>query len=167
MTESDPYRPVDENARMMARDLIEGANYGAMAVLRPINALPSVSRVALATDDTGQPVTLISTLADHTQALQANPNCAMLLGEPGDKGDPLTHPRLTLHATARFVSRGTSEHDALRNRYISRRPKAKLYVDFADFGFVKFVVSDAVLNGGFGKAWRLTSTDIWPDQRTT
>ncbi|MCG7520082.1 HugZ family protein [Ruegeria sp. Ofav3-42] len=167
MTNTDPYRPVDETARDMARDLITEATYGAMAVLCPDTALPSVSRIALATDDHGQPVTLISTLADHTRALKANPTCALLIGEPGSTGDPLTHPRLTLHANAQFVIRGTDEHDALRIRYLSLRPKAKLYVDFADFGFVTFAVSEAVLNGGFGKAWRLASTDIWPDQRTT
>lgn len=162
MTKTDPYRPVDETARQMARNLIKGASYGALAVLRPDTALPSVSRVALATDDDGLPITLISTLADHTRALQANPDCALLVGEPGEGGDPLTHPRLTLHATARFVARGTGEHDALRTRYLSLRPKAKLYADFTDFSFVLFSVSDAVLNGGFGKAWRLAPTDIWP-----
>lgn len=167
MTKTDPYRPVDNTAREMARDLIAGATYGAMAVLRPDTALPSVSRIALATDVRGLPVTLISTLADHTRSLKANSACALLIGEPGSAGDPLTHPRLTLHADARFVARGTDDHDALRTRYLSIRPKAKLYVDFTDFGFVTFAVSDAVLNGGFGKAWRLAPSDIWPDQRTT
>ncbi|WP_170414762.1 HugZ family protein [Ruegeria atlantica] len=167
MTNTDPYRPIDETACQMARDLIGCATFGALAVLRSETTMPSVSRVALATDDQGQPVTLISTLADHTRALTANPACALLIGEPGNTGDPLTHPRLTLHATAQFIARGTEEHDTLRTRYLSLRPKAKLYVDFADFGFVTFATSDAVLNGGFGKAWRLALTDIWPDQRTT
>ena len=167
MTNTDPYRPVDDTARQMARDLIENATFGALAVLRPDTTLPSVSRVALATDDRGRPVTLISTLADHTRALTTNPACALLIGEPGDTGDPLTHPRLTLHANAQFVARETEKHAALRARYLSVRPKAKLYADFTDFGFVTFTISDAVLNGGFGKAWRLAPTDIWPDQRTT
>ncbi|WP_170563133.1 pyridoxamine 5'-phosphate oxidase family protein [Ruegeria atlantica] len=141
MTNANPYRPVDENACQTARDLIENANFGALAVLRPDTALPSVSRVALATDDLGRPVTLISTLADHTRALVADSACALLVGEPGDLGDPLTHPRLTLHAAANFIARGTEEHDALRARYLGLRPKAKLYVDFTDFGFVTFTVS--------------------------
>ncbi|WP_282169747.1 HugZ family protein [Ruegeria atlantica] len=167
MTKTDPYRPVDDTACQMARDLIKNATFGALAVLRPDSAFPSVSRVALATDGQGHPVTLISTLADHTQALTTNPACALLIGEPGDKGDPLTHPRLTLHAIAQFVVRETEKYTALRTRYLSLRPKAKLYADFTDFGFVTFTISDAVLNGGFGKAWRLAPTDIWPDQRTT
>ncbi|MCA0930023.1 HugZ family pyridoxamine 5'-phosphate oxidase [Ruegeria profundi] len=167
MSRTDPFRPVDDIARTLARELIDGACHAALATLRPDLGLPSVSRIALATDESGGPVTLISTLADHTQALRTNPACALLVGDPGKTGDPLTHPRLTLHATARFISRESTDHTALRSRYLTLRPKAKLYVDFADFGFVRFDISDALLNGGFGKAWRLTQADLWRDQRTT
>ena len=159
---SSPFRPVDDTARNLARDLIDTATHGALATLRPDLGLPSVSRIALATDTNGGPITLISTLADHTRAWQFNPACALLIGEPAETGDPLTHPRLTLHAQAAFVARESEDHATLRARYLALRPKAKLYVDFADFGFVRFAVSDAVLNGGFGKAWRLAPTDIWP-----
>ncbi|WP_170762447.1 HugZ family protein [Ruegeria lacuscaerulensis] len=167
MTNADPFRPADSIARKLACDLIEDATYGALATLRPDNGLPSVSRVALATDETGHLITLISTLADHTRALHSQPACALLIGEPSDTGDPLTHPRLTLHAAAKFITRDTAEHAKLRVRYLTLRPKAKLYVDFADFGFVRFEISDAVLNSGFGKAWRLAAADLGPDQRTT
>ncbi|WP_171134860.1 HugZ family protein [Ruegeria sp. HKCCD7221] len=167
MSNTDPFRPVDETARQLARDLIASATYGALAVLRPDMPAPSVSRIAIAADENGTPFTLISTLADHTRALQANPVCAVLLGAPGPTGDPLTHPRLTLHANAVFVARGTDEHDRLRAHFLKLRPKSKLYVDFTDFGFVRFRISDGLLSGGFGKAWRLAPSDIWPDHRTT
>lgn len=167
MTNADPFHPADDTARNLARELIQAASYGALAVLRPDGGVPSVSRIALATDAAGGLISLISALADHTRALQADPACALLVGEPGATGDPLTHPRLTLHARAAFVARGTAEHRDLRARYLSLRPKAKLYVDFTDFSFVRFDVSDGVLNGGFGKAWRLAPADLRPDQRTT
>lgn len=167
MAEANPFRPVDDTARGLARDLIEGATFGALATLQPGKTVPSVSRIALATDEAGGLVTLISTLADHTRALHADPACALLIGEPGETGDPLTHPRLTLHAEARFIARGNTEHRHLRARYLALRPKAKLYVDFTDFRFVRFQISDAVLNGGFGKAWRLAPADLVSDQRTT
>ncbi|WP_299080911.1 pyridoxamine 5'-phosphate oxidase family protein [uncultured Ruegeria sp.] len=160
MTKTDPFQPMDATARSQAKELITDATFAALAVLRPDSLLPSVSRIALATDDAGRPVSLISTLADHTQALRANSSCALLIGEPADKGDPLTHPRLTLHAIARLVPKETPEHNRLRARYLSLRPKAKLYVDFADFSFVHFDVQDGVLNGGFGKAYRLAPDDL-------
>ncbi|GAA6159446.1 pyridoxamine 5'-phosphate oxidase family protein [Ruegeria sp. HU-ET01832] len=167
MTETNPFRAVDDYARKLAYDLIASATFGALAVNRPDTGLPSVSRIALAMAPDGLPMTLISALADHTRALTAYPNCAILVGEPGDTGDPLTHPRLTLHAQAGFVVPGTPEHFDLRDSYLSQRPKAKLYVDFSDFRFVRFAVTDALLNGGFGKAWRLAPEDIRADQRTT
>ncbi len=167
MTSSTPFRDVDDSARKLAKDLLASATYGALAVLRPDTAAPSVSRIALALDQTGSPVTLISTLADHTRALSVNPICALLIGEPGNSGDPLTHPRLTLHASAVFIAKRTEENEKLRAHFLSQRPKAKLYADFTDFGFVRFEISEGLLNGGFGKAWRLAQGDLLPDQRTT
>lgn len=164
MDKSTPYQPTDESARSAACGLITQATYASLAFLRQGTAVPSVSRIAVATDEHGCPVSLVSNLADHTRALLANPACALLIGEPAGKGDPLTHPRLSLHATAQQVERNTPEHKTLRARYLSLRPKARLYVDFTDFMFVRFDVSDGVLNGGFGKAYRLTASDL---QRTT
>lgn len=167
MPNTDPFRPADETARQMARQLLEGATFGALAVLRPEDAQPSVSRIALATDENTGLMTLISELSDHTRALHMRPECALLIGEPSGTGDPLTHPRLTLQAKAEFVDRDTADHFALRDRYLALRPKAKVYVDFTDFSFVRFRATEGMLNGGFGKAWRLAPKDIWPDQRTT
>nr|WP_170332229.1 pyridoxamine 5'-phosphate oxidase family protein [Ruegeria arenilitoris] len=160
MMRSDPFQPLDDTARALAHELLAGAEYAALAVLQPGTSLPSATRIALATDTDNQPITLISTLAEHTRALQANPACALLIGEPGEKGDPLTHPRLTLHCTANLIARDSAEHTTLRTRYLSLRPKAKLYIDFADFGFVRFITTDGLLNGGFGKAWRLSAADL-------
>ncbi|WP_037317264.1 HugZ family protein [Ruegeria halocynthiae] len=167
MTNADPYRHVDDTARTLAWNLIDRVSHAALATLHPDSGLPTVSRIALATDEDARPISLISALADHTQAVHANPVCALLIGEPQETGDPLIHPRLTLHVRAGFIARETAEHARLRARYLTLRPKAKLYVDFADFSFVRFEVSDGVLNGGFGKAWRLAETDLFPVQRTT
>ena len=107
----------------------------------------------MALDPEGAPLSLISTLSHHTAALEAEPRCALLLGEPGEKGDPLTHPRLTVHARARLIGRSDEEHPGLRACFLEQRPKAKLYIDFGDFRLVRFEVVDALLNGGFGKAY--------------
>ncbi len=160
MTQNDPFRPVDDIARRMARDLLASSEHAALAVLRPDTSLPSVTRIALGTDTDGRPISLISSLAEHTRALRENPACALLVGEPAGKGDPLTHPRLTLHCTAHFIQRDTPEHEEVRDRYLSQRPKARLYVDFADFSFVRFDVRDALLNAGFGKAYKLSALDL-------
>lgn len=157
---TSPLRPTDDEARALARRLLAEARHGALAFRDPDTGRPSVSRVAVATTGDGAPFTLVSDLSAHTRALRADPACALLVGEPGDRGDPLTHPRLTVHATARFVARQGADHATLRDRYLGLHPKARLYIDFADFGFVLLDPSGGSLNGGFGKAYELTAADL-------
>ncbi len=83
-----------------------------------------------------------------------------MVGEPGDKGDPLTHPRLTLQCTADFVPRPGADHDRLRALYLRQQPKAKLYIDFGDFALVRLRMTAGFLNGGFGRAFRLAPEDL-------
>lgn len=147
-----PFRPVDDEARDLASGLLL-ETHAALAVLDDTGA-PSVTRIAFLWLD-GAAYSLISTLSDHTQALDADPRCSLLLGVPGDRGDPLTHPRLTLSARAEVADKST-----LRDAYLKHRPKAQLYFDFTDFRVVRFAIQHGLLNGGFGKAFRLTPEDL-------
>ncbi len=160
MAEKSPIRPTDDAARQLARDLIGGARFGAIGVMDPATQAPMVSRIAIGTAKDGTPLTLISDLSHHTIALQADPVCSLLLGEPGSKGDPLTHPRITLQARARFLRHGEPGHAETRARFLETHPKSKLYIDFADFAFALFQVDKAHLNGGFGKAFILSPEDL-------
>jgi len=158
MMKRDPFQPVDEDARLLAQQLIKSASFAALGVLD--NGAPAVTRIALGITPDGRPLSLVSDLSSHTRALRANPTCSLLVGEPGPKGDPLTHPRLTISATARFVARDSTDHTILRGDYLSQNPKAQLYIDFADFHLVRFDVASALLNGGFGKACQMTAADL-------
>jgi len=149
---NDPFRPTDDEARQLARALVANARHGALGVLQ--DGTPMVSRVALAPMDAGL-LTLISDLAPHTEALRQNPDASLLLGEPG-KGDPLAHPRITLQVRAAFQDKT----DVLTKQYLATQPKAQLYIGFADFHLVRLDITSAQLNGGFGKAYRLTASDL-------
>lgn len=152
---ANPIRPTDDDARALARSLIDTARFAALAVLDPATGAPVVTRIALVPGPDGLPLSLISTLSTHTTALSANPACSLLIGEPGPKGDPLTHPRLTLQATATHADKS-----ALRDHYLSLYSKAQLYFDFTDFQLTRFTPTGAFLNGGFGKAFHLTAADL-------
>lgn len=154
MTRRDPVNPTDDEARALARRLIASADFGALAVHAPEGPAPLVSRVAVAAFG-GVPHLLISALSVHTAALRANPACSILLGEPGARGDPLTHPRLTYVAEA-----APADKAALRDAWLARHPKAKLYYDFADFALIRLEPRAGLLNGGFGKAYRLAPGDM-------
>ncbi|MCF8470077.1 MAG: HugZ family protein [Parvibaculum sp.] len=148
-----------EEVRHLAKMLIRTARYGALAVLEPGTGRPVTARTGCAADMDGTPFILISTLSAHTTALQGDPRCSLLLGEPG-KGDPLAHPRISLIARAVRVDKDSESHARLRGRYLARHPKAGLYVDFPDFAFFRIEIERAFLNGGFGKAHDLTASDI-------
>ncbi|WP_026379151.1 HugZ family pyridoxamine 5'-phosphate oxidase [Afifella pfennigii] len=147
-------RLANEEAQVQAKRILRCARFGALAVLDPESGHPLASRTALATDMDGAPIILISELAIHRQALDADPRCSLLVGEPG-RGDPLAHPRLSLVGTARRIEKRTEEHVRIRRRYLARQPKAGLYVDFGDFSFFRIEPERADLNGGFGKAFYL------------
>ena len=156
---NSPIRPTDDEARALARDLLSAARYAALAVLDDDGA-PMVTRVAFGLGPDGAPLTLVSDLSAHTRALRAHPACSLLVGEPGDKGDPLTHPRLTVQARARIVPHADPAYADLAAHYLRDHPKAQLYIGFADFNFVLFTPTRALLNGGFGKAYELSAQDL-------
>ena len=160
MAETNPIRTTDDEARALARQLLAAARFAAIGVLDPDTGAPVVSRIALARAPDGAPLTLISRLSTHTGHLLADPRASLLVGEPGPTGDPLTHPRMTLTARARMIGPDDPERAALRATYLAQTPKAKLYIDFADFLFARFEVTAAALNGGFGKAYHLTPADL-------
>lgn len=154
----DPVRPADDAARALAREIAQGARFGALGVIDPATGGPMVTRVATLWDEGAAgpaALILVSDLSLHTAALGQNPACSLLLGEPGPKGDPLTHPRLTLMAQARPADKA-----ALRATWLAAHPKATLYYDFADFRLLRLEPHLAHLNGGFGRAWRLFAADL-------
>ena len=155
-----PIQPTDDDARALARELIETALFAGLAYTDPDNDTPMISRIALVAGPGGRPLSLISDLSHHSSALQQNKVCAVLIGEPGDKGDPLTYPRLSLRAKAEFIRHGDPEHASLAEAFLAKQPKAELYIGFADFALVRFTPLGAHLNGGFGKAYALSAEDL-------
>lgn len=160
---TDLIRQADATARVIARDLLRAARTAAVGVIEPETGAPFVSRVAFGIGPRGEALTLVSDLAIHARALRCDPRASLLLGEPGPKGDPLSHPRLTLRATARFVAPDAPERAGFRAAWLRDHPKSALYADFADFHFVRFEIAGGHLNAGFGKAYALSANDLMVD----
>lgn len=155
----DPVQPADDASRALAAKLLGSARHGSLATLEPDSGHPMATRVAVTLDADGAPLLLISALSAHSGALDADPRCALLVGEPGS-GDPLAHPRLTVFGRARRVPRESADGSRVRERWLAAHPKAALYADFADFSFWRIEAERASLNGGFGRAHRLEADDL-------
>lgn len=159
----DLIQPPDDFARKTSQSLLRHARFASLATLQPDTGHPQATRVALVNLPAFGLISLVSDLSEHSKAMRADPRCSLLIGQPGMKGDPLTHPRLTLKCEAEYLALSPVRHRDLRARYLGVYPKSKLYIDFTDFHFVRFNLLHASLNGGFGKAYELAPADMSAD----
>jgi hypothetical protein len=101
-----------------------------------------------ALDGSANPIFLISTMAMHTQNLQADPHASLLVTQPDAVGDPLGASRVTLVGNIQLVP--AAEVAKARELYLARHANSKYWVDFEDFAFYRMEVVDVYYVGGFG-----------------
>src|ERR1017187_1944076 len=95
-TSSQPAVPEPSFAER-ARTLMYSGRIGSLSTLsRKQPGFPFGSLMPYALDGQGSPIFLISTMAMHTQNLQADPRASLFVTEPGAGGDPLGSSRVTL-----------------------------------------------------------------------
>jgi putative heme iron utilization protein len=131
-----------------ARTLVYLGRTGTLSTLsRKHPGQPFGSVMPYALDAGGRPLFLISTMAMHTQNLQADPRCSLLVTQPGWTSDPLAAGRVTLMGKATPLA---GDDAALaRKAYLARHSNAAYWVDFEDFGFYRLEVADIYFVGGF------------------
>ena len=74
-------------------------------------------------DDGGRPIFLISTMAMHTQNLQADPRASLLLTQPDAGGDPLGASRVTVIGNVLPVPE--TDIAVARELYLARHANSK------------------------------------------
>jgi putative heme iron utilization protein len=100
--------------------------------------------------DGGEPLFLVSELAEHTRNLRADERASLLVSEQaGD--DPLACGRVTLLGRCRPVGDDDVLRDRTRTAYLAAQPSAAYYVDFADFHFWRLEVESVRYIGGYGR----------------
>ncbi len=109
---------------------------------------PFGSVMPYALDESGRPIFLISTMAMHTQNLQADPRASILVTQADTGGDPLGASRVTILGNVLPI--GQSEIAAARKLYLASYANSKYWVDFEDFSFYRMEAVDVYYVGGFG-----------------
>jgi heme iron utilization protein len=141
-----------------ARTLAHLGRTGTLATLsRRHPGHPFGSLMPYALDARGQPLFLISSMAMHTQNLEADPRASLLVTQPDWHDDPLAAGRLTLMGEARRVAGGDLAE--ARAAYLERHPRAGYWVDFEDFAFWRLTIIDAYFVGGFAAMDWLSAAD--------
>jgi hypothetical protein len=111
---------------------------------------PIASLAPYALSANGEPLLLLSALAQHTRNLAADPRASLFVHDPAAaSADPRTAPRLTLVGRVRRLA-AEEEADA-RARYLARHPEARGLLQL-DFALYLLAVEEAQLVGGFAAA---------------
>jgi putative heme iron utilization protein len=132
-----------------ARTLVYLGRIGSLSTLsRKQPGFPFGSVMPYGLDSRGRPIFLISTMAMHTQNLQADPRASLLVTQPDASGDPLGASRVTVIGNAQIMPE--ADVAEARTLYLERYANAKYWVDFEDFSFYRMDVLDVYYVGGFG-----------------
>jgi putative heme iron utilization protein len=132
-----------------ARTLLYVGRIGSLSTLsRKQPGFPFGSVMPYGLDEHGCPILLISTMAMHTQNLQADPRASLLVTQDDASGDPLGASRVTL--VGNVLPMPESEVAEARKLYLQRYANSKYWVDFEDFSFYRMDVVDVYYVGGFG-----------------
>ena len=145
-----------------ARTLVAQMATGTLCTLA-INpdGYPYGSFVTVAFED-GDPVFLISQLAEHTKHLARDPRAALLVAESG-ADDPLANGRVTMLGPCTRVE---GDGASARAAFFAAHPSSKYYADFRDFAFWRLRVTSVRYIGGYGRMswvdeadWRAAAPD--------
>ena len=132
-----------------ARTLVYLGRIGSLSSLsRKQPGFPFGSVMPYGLDEQGRPIFLISTMAMHTQNLQADPRASLLVTQDSADGEPLGASRVTLVGNVQPVP--DAEVAEARELYLARHANSKYWVDFEDFSFYRMNVVDVYYVGGFG-----------------
>jgi putative heme iron utilization protein len=145
-----------------ARTLVAQISTGTLCTLA-INpdGYPYGSFVTVAFEE-GDPIFLISQLAEHTRNLTRDPRASLLVAESGH-GDPLANGRVTLLGPCTRVE---GDGASARAAFFATHPNSKYYADFRDFAFWRLRVESVRYIGGYGRMswveegeWRAAEPD--------
>lgn len=145
-----------------ARDLVRRLDRASLATIgRPDGAAagePYASLVLVAAMPDASPILLISTLADHTRNLAADPRVSLLFDGTAGLDEPLMGARVSVQGRA-----ARSDLPAAGARYLARHPSAAMYAGFKDFAFYTVEIRAAHIVAGFGRIHWLDGADIRDD----
>ena len=139
------------------RRLIRSLDRASLATRLVETGEPYASLILMASDHAGQPLLLLSDLADHTKNLKKDPRASLLIDGTGGLDNPLTGARASLQGAIAPVP--NAARATLMARFIARHPSANLYAGFTDFTLYRMVPARAHLVAGFGQIHWIDALD--------
>jgi putative heme iron utilization protein len=139
-----------------ARQFLRSTRNGLLSTFSSkFSGYPFGSVAPFVLDHSAQPVILISTIAEHTKNIIANPKVSLLVFA-GD-ADLQANARLTLIGEAIKIEKNDVD---LRARYLRHLPQAASYFDMHDFSFYRIHITQARYIAGFGKMGWMAADEL-------
>ena len=139
-----------------ARTLVASMSVGYLATVGD-NGDPWCSLVVYGPTGDGDPVLLVSTMAEHGRNLLQDPRASLALNDPSAAGDPLDRPRITL--AGRAVQPEGDRRQAALDAHVSAIPGAMLYAGWEDFTLWVLEVQRIRWVGGFAVMETVSAED--------
>jgi putative heme iron utilization protein len=149
------------SAAQASRALARGARTATLSTLaRDPEGYPYGSLVAVAFDERGSALLLISRLAEHTKNLEARPEASILLTDEAREAgaDPLAHGRVTMLGRCVPIDPGP-ERDAARATFLAAHPEAAQYATLGDFVLHRLEPIALRYIAGFGRMSWITADE--------
>lgn len=133
-----------------ARALVTATRQASLATLDRETGAPFASLVAVVDDGTGQPLLLLSGLAEHTKNVRARADASLLLVGSAEDTTTMNRPRVTLVGAVEWLSGDDAQ--AAKARFVAALPEAQVWAALPDFTAARFVVRQVRFVGGFARA---------------
>jgi putative heme iron utilization protein len=140
-----------QGAANAARELLARERVAVLSTVSVRKAgWPAPSLAPYALTVSGEPLLLLSAIAQHTRNLEADPRaCLFVQDVAAAAADPRTAPRVAVFGRAQPVL--PAEEPDARARYLAKHPEARGLLGL-DFGFWVIEVEEAQWVGGFAAA---------------
>jgi heme iron utilization protein len=109
---------------------------------------PFASVAPYALSEQGEPLLLLSRLAEHTRNVYSDARVSLLIQDGASLADPQAGARVTILGKLEPVD--DAGLDAARRRYLGRHPQAADYLALGDFRLFVLRISEARFIAGFG-----------------
>lgn len=141
------------------RAIIEAERNGVLSTLsKRLRGWPFGSITPFTPSAAGEPLILISEIAEHTRNLRQDARASLLVQDSRALEDPQAGARVTLIGYAAPVA-GPYLEDAQR-RYLRQFPNSAGYFEAHDFSLFRILVTDVRYIGGFGDIYWLKGNEV-------
>lgn len=119
---------------------------------RDLTGFPYASLVRYSLNEQGQPVLLLSRIAEHTHYIQANNKVALLVQQEASDVDGNVQEAARISLIGELKLADKEQAQGFSERYFRQFPDAQMYYEQLDFDFYYLEVKQTRYVGGFAKA---------------